>query len=245
MRNRYALGAHSAVFRTCLIVLSGLALLGTGGCNEHDDGDGEPITELRLPTDTLLNLSCADVAIYAETCVLDDPENPFATAVIGEFDANNPEAETKFALAASLPAGPTGAKARFYLWATALARRSSGENQWYVARALHELFDASGDPIVQAQALRAYRAVLDFYFGSVTFFECCANLDPDGNPVPFSIPLNELVADDLYRTGATGWARLIPGDPLLTLSRLAEWGYTYQPATPPDYNNGVVSVNGG
>ena len=105
--------------------------------------------------------------------------------------------------------------------------------------------DAAGDPIIQAQALRAYRSVLDNFFGSVTFFECCANLSPDGSPVPFSVPLNELTADNLYRTASTGWARLVPGDPLLTISLLADWGFSYQPATPPNFDNGVVSVNDG
>jgi hypothetical protein len=178
------------------------------------------------------------VGIAAETCVLDDPENPFRTVPTNEYDVNFPDAETKFDLANNIPVGPTGAKARFYLWATALARRPSGENQWYTARALHELFDANSDPIVHDQALKAYRSVLDNFFGSVTFFECCGG-------VSFSATLNELVADDLYRTEATGYVRLVPGDPLLVLSLLSEWGYTYRPATPPDYNDGLVFVSGG
>ncbi len=225
--------------------LLALLLLATTGCESPDIEDGEIITSIVLPTDTLLNLACIDVGIFAETCIEQDFENPYRTATIREFDVNDPDAETKFALADQIPAGPTGAKARFYLWATALARRPSGENQWYTARALHELFDANDDPIIQNQALRAYRSVLDNFFGSVTFFECCANIDPNNEPVPFSVPLNELVADDLYRTDATGYARLIPGDPLLTQSQLAEWGYTYQPATAPNFDNGVLSVNDG
>jgi hypothetical protein len=218
--------------------------LATASCGGDNSG-GTEITTIPLPTDTLLNLHCTDVGIASETCVLNDPENPYATAIIKEFDVNNPDADTKFDLAENIPAGRTGAKARFYLWATALARRASGENQWYTARALHELFNYNEDPVIQAQALRAYRSVLDNFFGSATFFECCENLDPNGEPVPFSIPLNELTADDLYRTDATGWARLIPGDPLLAISTMAEWGYSYQPATPPSYDNGVVSVNDG
>jgi hypothetical protein len=63
--------------------------------------------------------------------------------------------------------------------------------------------------------------------------------------VPFSIPLNELTADALYRTDATGFRRLVPGDPILVLELLLDWGYSYQPATPPDFNDGVVSVNEG
>ncbi|MFW2404764.1 MAG: hypothetical protein ACN4GT_08350 [Gammaproteobacteria bacterium] len=212
-----------------------------------DDGAGNIVVSgnIVLPTDTLLNLACEDVGIAPQTCVLTDPENPFINAGTTEFNVNDPDAETKFDLLNQIPAGPAGAKARFYLWATALARFPSGENQWYTARALHELWDAAGDPIIQVQALRAYRAVLDNFFGSVTFFECCAGLIPGdpATPVPFSVPLNELTADNLYRTESTGWARLIPGDPLLTQSIIASWGYTYQPATPPDFNDGVVSVN--
>ncbi len=225
--------------------LLALLFLGTTGCESPGMDEGVVITSIVLPTDTLLNLACIEVGIFTETCIEQDRENPYVTATILEFNVNDPDAETKFALADQIPAGPTGAKARFYLWATALARRSSGENQWYTARALHELFNANDDPIIQAQALKAYRSVLDNYFGSVTFFECCGNINPTGDPVPFSVPLNELVADDLYRTDATGYARLIPGDPLLTQSQLAEWGFTYQPATPPNFDNGVVSVNDG
>ncbi len=219
------------------MVLAGLAFLLTGGCGP-DGGDGMIVTTVALPTDTLLNLNCANVGVHLETCILDDPENPYITATIREFDENDPEAITKFELAQEIPVGPSGAKARFYLWGTALARRASGENQWYTARALHELFDASGDPIVQEQALKAYRSVLENFFGSVTFFVCCGD-------VAFSASLNELVGDDLYRTAATGFERLVPGDPLLTQALLAEWGFTYQPATPPNFDNGVMSVNDG
>lgn len=228
-----------------LAALLGLALTAFGGCAEPGSGDGTVANAIVLPTDTLLNLACENVGINSETCVLQDPENPFVTITIREFDVNNPGAENKFDLANSIPSGPTGAKARFYLWATALARRNSGENQWFTARALHELYDANSDPLIQAQALKAYRSVLDNFFGSVVFFECCANVNPSGNPVSFSIPLNELTADDIYRTEATGFRRLVPGDPLLALSLLSEWGYSYQPATPPNFDDGVVTINGG
>jgi hypothetical protein len=223
----------------------GLALIVLTGCSSPGSDDGTVITRIDLATDTLLNLNCANVGVFPDPCVLNDPENPFRTATIREFNVNEPDAETKFELANQIPAGPTGAKNRFYLWATALARFPSGENQWYTARALHELWDAAGDPIVQVQALKAYRSVLDNFFGSVTFFECCAGTDPNNpdDPIPFSFPLNELAADNLYRTASTGWERLVPGDPLLTLSLVSEWGYSYQPATAPNFDNGVVTVS--
>jgi hypothetical protein len=233
---------HSSQPRLSAAVL-GLALIVLAGCSSPSGGDGKVISTIDLETDTLLDLNCENVGVFPEPCVLNDPENPFRSATILEFNVNEPDAETKFALADQIPAGPEGAKSRFYLWATALARFPSGENQWYTARALHELWDAAGDPIVQTQALKAYRSVLDNFFGSVTFFECCAVLDPNNQPVPFSVPLNELTADNLYRTESTNFERLVPGDPLLTQSLLAEWGYSYQPATAPDFNNGVVSIN--
>ncbi len=228
--------------RSALLVYSVLVMT---GCSSPGGGDGEVVNAIVLPTDTLLNLYCADVGIFVEPCVLEDPENPYLKTATKEFNPNDPDADTKFALVEKIPAGPTGAKARFYLWATALARFPSGENQYYTALALHELWDAAGDPIIQEQALEAYRSVLTNFFGSVTFFECCTGLIPDDpdEPVAFSATLNELTADNLYRTGATGYARLIPGDPLLTQSEIASWGFTYRPATEPNFDDGLVFVS--
>ncbi|MEM7431882.1 MAG: hypothetical protein AAF351_08075 [Pseudomonadota bacterium] len=222
----------------------------SGGSGERDENDGVVINAIELPTDVVLNLACENVGVHPETCVLSDPENPFSSTTIIEFDVNNPDADNKFDLFNSIPPGPTGAKARFYFWATALARRPSGENQFYTALALHELFDAnsnvlSTDELAREQALKAYRSLLDNFFGSVTVFTCCPAASPTGEPVPFSIPLNELTADNLYRTDATGFRRLVEGDPILVLEVLLEWGYSYQAASPPNFDNGVVSVNDG
>lgn len=237
---------HGRLLGTVLLCAFGALAAGCDG--EPGPGDGEVINAIVLPTDTLLNLACADVGIFTEQCVLEDPENPFVTVPIIEFDVNNPDAANKFQLFNSIPPGRNGAKARFYFWATALARRASGENQFYTALALHELWNYNSDPIVQAQALKAYRSVLDNFFGSVTVFSCCENVRPPNDPrgpIPFPVGLNELTADNLYRTDATGYARLVPGDPLLVLEVLLEWGYRYRPANPPDYTDGLVFVNGG
>ncbi len=237
MKNTYRQDDRPAVKSFTLLVLA-LSAFAMSGCESPGEGDGQVINELLLPTDTLLNLACADAGIGFERCVLEDPENPFALVATPEFNVNDPDARTKFDLANSIPAGPTGAKARFYLWATALARFPSGENQWYTARALHELFDANSDTLIQEQALRAYRSMFDNFWGSVTFFECCGG-------VSFSVNLNEKTADDLYRPDSTGYVRLVPGDPLNTLSLISEWGYTYRPATPPNFDDGLVTINGG
>jgi len=233
--------------RSLLLVLLSFGALVTGGCKAPDESDGQIINAIALPTDVVLSLACENVGIYPETCVLGDPENPFVTTTIIEFDVNNPDADNKFDLFNAIPAGPTGAKARFYFWATALARRPSGENQFYTALALHELFDAnsnvlSTDELVRAQALKAYRSVLDNFFSSVTVFTCCPGASPTGEPVAFAIPLNELTADNLYRTNATGYRRLVDGDPILVLQLFVDWGYSYQPATPPNFDNGVITV---
>ena len=239
--------SNSATSKALLVLLLGFGMMVLGGCKSPSEKDGTVINAITLPTDVVLNLACENVGIYTETCVLGDPENPFATTAIIEFDVNNPGGDNKFDLFNSIPVGPTGAKARFYFWATALARRPSGENQFYTAMALHELFDAnsnvlSKDELVRAQALKAYRSLLDNFFGSVTVFECCPGASPTGEPVAFAVPLNELAADALYRTERTGFQRLVEGDPLLVLELFLDWGYAYQPANPPNYDDGIISV---
>ena len=247
MKNHCRKDAFPAVMKSFAMLVIGLGALLTSGCEEMDSSDGTVINAILLPTDVVLNLACEDVGIADETCVLGDPENPFVNTPIIEFDPNDPDADNKFDLFNSIPSGPTGAKARFYFWATALARRQSGENQFYTALALHELFDAnsnlvSTDELIREQALKAYRSVLDNFFGSVTVFTCCPGASPVGEPVAFAVPLNELTADNLYRTDATGFLRLVPGDPILVLELFVDWGYTYQPANPPLYDDGVVGV---
>ncbi len=226
MRMEYLKQDYLALAKGLLVVLFGLVIL--SGCEERDSGDGIVINEIILPTDVVLNLFCEDVGIFDETCVLDDPENPYSLVATLEFDVNDPDGPTKFDLLQGIPPGPTGAKARFYLWATALARRPSGENQWYTARALHELFDANSNPvskdeIVRAQALKAYRSVLDNFFGSVTFF----------GVVPAS--LNEQVARDIFYPDETGFRRL-PPDNVSAIELFAEWGYRY------DQENDLVFI---
>ncbi len=217
MRNSYRKHDLLALGRGLLTVVVGFFVL--SGCDERDGGDGEVINDIILPTDVVLNLHCEDVGIGEETCVLDDPENPYALVATGEFDPNDPLSPRKFLLLADIPPGPTGAKARFYLWATALARFPSGENQWYTARALYELFDANSNPvskdeIVREQALKAYESVLVNFFGSVTFF----GTDP--------VSLNERTARDIFFPEEVGFRRLPPDD-VSAVEQLTEWGFRY------------------
>ena len=234
------------------MLLFGFGILLAGGCKTPSDTDGEVINGIVLPTDVVLNLACENVGVYPENCVLGDPENPFITTTIVEFDPNNPLQDDKFDLLDTIPEGPSGAKARFYLWATALARRPSGENQWYTAKALHELFDAnsnvlSTDELVREQALKAYKSVLDNFWGSATFFECdlCAP-DENGELIKFPAQLNELVGDNLFRFDSTGFKFLIDGGEIRVLELIGIWGYTYIPATAAGgYTDGVMKKNEG
>jgi hypothetical protein len=245
--------AYSAVSRSLTTLLLGFGILVSGGCSSPSDSEGVVINSIVLPTDVVLDLACENVGVYPENCVLGDPENPFITTTIVEFDENAPPGtDDKFDLADTIPPGPSGAKARFYFWATALARRPSGENQYYTARALHELFDAnsnvlSTDELVRAQALKAYRSVLDNFWGSVTFFECeLCPPDENGELIKFPSQLNEEVGDDLYRQEATGFRMLIEGGTIRVLELIGQWGYTYLPATAESgYTDGVMDKNEG
>lgn len=225
-----------------IALLTALVMTGCGGGGPDPD-EGDDITTIVLPTDTILNLACRDVGINGEACVLNDPENPFRFAATPEFNVNDPDAITKFDLNADIPEGPTGAKARFYLWATALARFPSGENQFYTAQALHELWTAEGDPIVRDQALRAYRSQLDNFFGAVTFFVFF-----EGAPA-VSFALNEFTAARIVypeQTTAGGLMldSLVVGDETTRRSVISDWGFTYNPCTDlPDCTDGVVSVS--
>lgn len=268
--------ARMTVPRKLFTALFGLAVLAMTGCSSPSSTDGQVTGTLNsdgtvtgnipLPTDTLLNLNCADVGISPNICVLDDPENPYRETATGEFDEDDPESPRKFALFEQIPGGPTGAKARFYFWATALARRPSGENQWYTAVALHELFTAAGDPIIREQALKAYRSVWDNFFGSVTVFTCCGEFFPDPpgrEDTAFAVPLNELVLEGLVRAAEFtspfypgGFEPLIPDDPdainrdpglieLETQDVITEWGFFYRctgAGTEADPRLCVVSV---
>ena len=78
MRNLNRQKAEPAVLRNFMTLLISLSLLTAAGCSsERDANDGAVINSIVLPTDVVLSLACADVGIADETCVLDDPENPY------------------------------------------------------------------------------------------------------------------------------------------------------------------------
>ena len=190
IRKLYSERECSGIIGNPFLLFCALLTLAITGCGGPDKSDGNVINGTQLPTDFRLALQCEDVGIYTETCVLDDPDNPFRTTIIKEFDVNAPEdQETKFDQLVQLipPNDPDNdiyyTKSRFYFWATALARFPSGENQYYTAVALHALYTLGGgadggSPNAREQAIRAYRSVLDNFFGSVTFLSTCDFLFP-------------------------------------------------------------------
>ena len=227
MRNINRREALPTIMKALLVLLLGASALIFAGCaEERDQTDGQVTNGIILPTDVLLNLACKDVGINTETCVLTDPENPFRNTATFEFDEDDPDGPSKFELFDQIPAGPTGAKARFYLMATALANRASGENQWYTARALHEVYTYNSDELIRLQALKAYRSNLENFFGTVSYF----------NVFGFSIPgtLNEQVACDIYRP-PEGYAEIVlneagaPGNDLDKLELFGSWGFAFKP----------------
>ena len=228
IKNAHTEGSTRARFA---LVCSLLVML--AGCGKDSD-DGDVTNTVQLPVDNVLNLYCADIGIFPETCVLDDPNNPYARTPFvtpDPSDDNEPPGvefnNAKFALANAAPSP----KARFYVFATALAIAPTGENQWYTARALHELFTASGSELIKNQAIRAYRSNLDNFFDQATFF--VANFLPAPPPGGIAYPnkIRELTAMDLALT-PTGYTPLFfPTDAgnneFFARQTLGGWGYTW------------------
>ncbi len=206
-----------------------LLALGLAAC-EVEETDGIDVTTVPLPLDSLLTLYCDDVGVGAETCVLDDPENPFAKVPLSD--------DNKFDLATP------SSKAEFYLWATAQAQSARGENQYYTAEALHKVFAENGDDRIKEQALRAYRAVLDNHLDEVTFF----GPFPPGseNFTPQKVALR-VAYNLLAPTQSTYTGDFVPlfADINEVQALFGQWGYTYVPpiesGAAPDFVLGEPS----
>jgi len=221
------------------MLLAGSMILVTAGCSEIDSGTVQ--NTVPLPLDSTLNFYCADEGIYLEKCVLDNPENPYANVAITEPKDEEPDdpctdlydPTSKFTLSDDAPSS----KARYYLWATALARGVGlqGENQYFTAFYLHAVYAESGSPTTREQALKAYRSLLDNYFLGVTFdkYEVAACEE-----VKVAAALKDRVGENLYA----------PTDPALislysipdsALEDISEWGYFYDASVG---ENGLMSI---
>lgn len=168
------------VFRFSFVIALTLSLLASG-CSQTD-----PVYRYGFDLTSLeFTLYTADMGVYPDTSVLDDPSNPFKWGAM--------EIDTKWDIE------NTGrVVARFYCWATMLAREPAGEHQYYTASALEEIWvteraDANYLPFVKKMTIRSYQSVLDNFPDSVSYL-------PDGAT---SFPLNILAYDALVAMGET------------------------------------------
>ena len=232
-------------------------LLMVAGCGKDSD-DGDVANTVELPVDIILDLYCEDVGLNTETCVLDDPDNPYRNTPFTTADPSDddiPGADfnnAKFALANAAPS----IKAKFYVYATALARAPNGENQWYTARALHELYTAGvavsppdGSALIKRQTLRAYRSCLDNFFDDATFFEAGFLPAPPPGGIAFPNKIRELTAVDLALTPVGFTPLFFPGDAgnnqFFARETMGGWGYTWVGLVEaPDGGGGTVTIPG-
>jgi hypothetical protein len=138
----------------CLFV--GLALL-AAACG----GDNEQYRFGFNTTGIQFELFDETEGIHPSEVTLDNPRNPFREFNIGE--------DTKFDI---LTDG--GNAAAFYAWATVLAGQPTGENQFYTATKLRDIFLANEVPqedqaIVRQMAIEGFQRVLDCFPNSVFF----------------------------------------------------------------------------
>lgn len=201
--------------KNILIIVLALMLLLLAGC---DRKTGDLVTTVDLPTDYLLNLYSAEEGIYPDTSVLRDPANPYADASISM--------ENVWDLNDSSPS----AKAKFYLWASALTSYPMGEYQFFTAKALHELYTAGGSINAREQAKKAYRATLDHFFDDVTWWKA----DWIQDETYYAVLLRNLVGESMYDPSEMNMLPLY-SDPVLALADLSEWGYVY------DFETGTMS----
>jgi len=220
-------------------LIAGSMILVTAGCSEVDGGTVQ--NTVQLPEDSTLNFRCENEGIYLETCVLINPENPYANVAITEPKDEEPDEPctelydptSKFTLSDDAPS----MKAKYYLWATALARGVGlqGENQYFTAFYLHAVFAQSGSPTTREQALKAYRSLLDNYFLGVTFdkyevAEC--------EEVKVAAALKDRVGENLYAPTDEALVSLY-AIPDSALEDISEWGYIYDPSVGV---NGLMSI---
>ena len=101
-----------------------------------------------------------------------------------------------------------------------------GKHQYFTAVSLHELYTVGGSENAKAQAKKAYRATLDHFFDSVTWWQADWIVDE----TYYAVLLRNLVAQHLYDPSDQNLLPLY-SDPVLALADLSEWGYVYNPET--------------
>jgi hypothetical protein len=220
-------------FLAALMVVGSLIVI-TTSCDEVDVDTVQ--NTVQLPEDSTLNFRCENEGIYLETCVLDNPENPYANVAITEPKDEEPDdpctelydPTSKFTLSDDAPSS----KAKYYVWATALARGVGlqGENQYFTAFWLQAVYRDSGSPTTREQALKAYRSLLDNYFLGVTFDKYPV---ADCVEVKVAAALKDRAGENLYNPADEQLGSLYDDIPEsdFALQDISEWGYIYDPAT--------------
>ncbi|MBN2830201.1 MAG: hypothetical protein JXR56_07770 [Candidatus Cloacimonetes bacterium] len=190
-----------------LIALSVIVLILIAGC---DVKNGITSTILELPTGSTLDLYSADEGIHPNKDILDNPANPFADASLNMENVWDFSDESPSAIS------------RFYLWGTILAKIPIGEYQYFTAKALHEIYTESGSMNAREHAKKAYRAVLDHFYDSVTWWSAWW-VDED---TYYAVILRDMVGEAMYDPSEMNLLPLY-SDPALALADLSEWGYVY------------------
>jgi hypothetical protein len=190
-----------------LIVLSVIVVTLISGC---DVKNGITSTTLELPTGSTLDLYSVNEGVHPNTDILDNPDNPFAGASLNmenvwDFNDESPSAIS-----------------RFYLWGTMLAKIPTGEYQYLTAKSLHEIYTESGSVNAKEQAKKAYRAVLDHFYDSVTWWNAPWIVED----TYYAVILRDLVGEAMYNPSEMNLMPLY-SDPVLALADLSEWGYVY------------------
>jgi hypothetical protein len=222
---KYLINKRAHVSKVNIWTLSFIAstMLLLSACGEVDKDDGLVLEEVQLPTDSSLTLYCPDAGIADEPCILNDPENPYSITPIND--------DNKFDLDFATPS----AKARFYLWGTAQAISPRGENQYYLARALQEMYTESGSELAKNHAIRAYRSVLDNYFDEVTFFQFPD--PPAEGEIFYPKKVRLLSVPNLWAPDPGLNLDPLYDNNLLAWEALGEWGYSYEESTGDVYRN--------
>jgi hypothetical protein len=195
--------------RTIFVLLSLMLFILIAGC---DRKTGDILGVIDMPTDYILNLYGVNEGIHPDKSVLDNPDNPFANANVNMVNV--------WDLTEDCPSP----KSRFYLWATLLANSPTGEFQYFTAKSLHELYTVGGSENAKEQAKRAYRATLDYFFDSVTWWKADWIVDE----TYYAVLVRNLVAQNMYDPTELNMLPLY-SDPVLALADLSEWGYVYDP----------------
>jgi len=165
---------------------------------------------------TFTSLYCPDEGVGEENCVLFNPANPYADS---SLNSPVPDAEPPILYKWEFNGKPQSDVSKFYLWATAHAQSASGENQFYTADSLHKIYTNEGSEQAQEQAKRAYRSLLDNFFGSVTFA---------ANGVDEFL-LRDFVGGAIVRPG-NGLNQLF-ADQEAAEAALSDWGYVFDTDT--------------